>query len=65
MIISNRINKLRKERNLTKTQLAKALGVSTKTVECWEKNADKIKSGSIIKLARFFEVKVDYILCLE
>jgi len=65
MTISNQIKTLRKEKKLTKAQLAKALGVSITTVSRWEKNADKIKGSNIIKLSRFFEVTVDYILCLE
>lgn len=61
----NIIKELRLENNLSKDQLAEALGISQMSVTRWENGQTEPLASSIIKLAKFFHVTADYILELE
>jgi len=63
--LAARIKELRTKKNLSKIQLATAIGVCAKTIYNWELESKDLKAGYILKLARFFNVTVDYLLGLE
>lgn len=42
--------------------LAKAIGVSQKAVDYWERGVNEPKASYIIKLADFFGVSADFLL---
>lgn len=63
--IGDRVKQLREAANLSQAQLAKKLDVKSQTVNQWEHGERDLKTGYIIKLANFFGVSADYILCLE
>ena len=52
---------LRKERDYTQAQLAKALGVSTSTVAMWERGERYPTRTMCEKIADFFDVDMDYL----
>ena len=56
MTVGERIKELRIEKGLSQTQLAKAIGVSQKAIDYWERNVNEPKSSYVISLVRFFEI---------
>ena len=62
---SNRLKELRIELNLSQQGLAKAIGVTQKAIDFWEKDINEPKASYIIKLAKFFNVSSDYLLGIE
>ncbi len=62
---SNRLKELRNELNLSQQSLAKAIGVTQKAIDFWEKDINEPKVSYIIKLAKFFKVSTDYLLGIE
>ena len=63
--LSKRLFQLRKEKNISQQQLAKAVGATQKAVDFWEKGINEPKATYIINLAIFFGVSADYLLGLE
>ena len=59
----NRIKELRLRENLKQTELADALGISQATLSNWERGDFEPDNESVIKLADFFNVNIDYLLC--
>ena len=64
-IFSERLYKLRKERGLSQSTVAKAIGVSLGIVCYWETNKSEPTASNIVKLARYFSVSADYLLGLS
>lgn len=62
MLIAERIKELRSELGLTQSQLAKAIGVSQKAVDYWERGINEPKATYICRMAEFFNVSADYLL---
>lgn len=60
--IGQRITQLRKQQNLSQEELAKKANVSRTIVGNYERNANTPSIEVIIKLARIFNVSVDYIV---
>ncbi len=58
----NNLRKLRKSKGLTQTEIAQFIGITQNSYSYWENDKVKIDNASIIKLADFFGVSVDYIL---
>lgn len=58
----NNLKKLRKSKGLTQEELAKYIGISQNSYSYWENDKVKIDNASILKLADYFGVSVDYIL---
>ena len=54
------IKELRKNRRLTQTELSKALGVSKSMISSYESDSRAPSYNVLIKLARFFNVPMDY-----
>ena len=59
MKLGQRIKELRIEKELSQMQLAKAVGVSQKAVDYWERNVNEPKSSYIIALVNIFEISFD------
>lgn len=64
-MLGDKIKTLRKSNNMTQSQLSKAIGVSTGAVGLWELNKREPDSITLLKIARFFNVTVDYLLSNE
>ena len=62
--ISERIKKLRVNANLSIKELSEKLNVSCSTIYRWE-SSGKIRVRHLILLSRFYNVRANYILCLE
>lgn len=45
--------------------LEKELGFAQGTIGNWRRNKNKVSTEAIIKLARYFNVSADYLLCLS
>ena len=63
--VSKRLFQLRKERNLSQQHLAKAIGVTQKAIDFWEKGINEPKATYIVNLAIYFGVSAGYLLGLE
>jgi len=58
----NKIRELRKKQNMTQKELAKQLQIADSTLSYWEMGKYEPDKEALIKLSRFFEVPIDYIL---
>ena len=56
---------LRNEDGLSQDKLATLLGTSKSTISCWETGEREPGMRSLIKLAKFFKVSIDYLVGLE
>ena len=61
-MLGAKIKLLRKNNNVTQSQLAKFLGVSTGAVGLWELNKRNPDIEILLKIAQFFKVTVDFLL---
>ena len=64
-MIGARIKELRTERGISQRELGKAIGVSQKAIDYWEREVNEPKASYIILLANYFEVSADVILCIK
>lgn len=62
---NNRIKKLRESRNIGQKELAIDLKVTQPTVSNWELGYKEPSSKSAAKIADYFGVSIDYLLCRE
>ncbi|HEN2499470.1 helix-turn-helix transcriptional regulator [Streptococcus agalactiae] len=51
-----------RENKMSQEKLASAIGVSTQTINAWEKDITVIRGENLIKLCRYFNVKSSDIL---
>lgn len=58
----NRIAELRKQKGLKQIDFASAMGVSQSTLSNWETGRNQADPDSLIKLADYFNVTVDYLM---
>ena len=61
---ADNVKLLRKERGLTQGELAKEIGVITRTVSYWETGGQECSLDMLIKVAQFFGVSTDVLLGL-
>lgn len=59
------LKQLRKFNNLTQLQVANAIGISQRTYSNYEIGTREPDINTIIKLADYFNVTIDYLLCHE
>ena len=59
MKLGEKIKELRIESNLSQMELAKAIGVSQKAIDYWERNVNEPKASYIIALVKFFNLTFD------
>lgn len=58
----NNLRKLRTEKNLTQTELAKIIGIKQNTLSYWERGVCDIDNTALKQLAKYFNCTTDYIL---
>lgn len=58
----NRLKELRLRCSLSQSELAKKMGVQRATVNAWEMGISLPNAQSLVLLAKFFKVSVDYLL---
>ena len=61
MHYSERVRALREDRDLTQTQVAELLHIGQKTYSDYELGKTRIPLESVIILARYYNVNMDYI----
>lgn len=61
----NRIRELRSNHKVTQAMLAKHLGIAQNTLSYWEQGTYDVDTESLQKIADYFGVSVDYILCRD
>lgn len=59
-----RLTKLREDKGLSLEDVAKDLNLDKTTLKMWENNKKVLTISSIIKIAKYFNVSVDYLLGL-
>ena len=62
---SERLKELREERGLTKKDLAKEVGLADTAIGKWELRQRTANIDAVIALAKFFGVKVGYLVGTE
>ncbi|MBQ8002727.1 MAG: helix-turn-helix transcriptional regulator [Clostridia bacterium] len=60
----SRLRELREDNDLNQTEIAKVLNVSQRTYSSYETGDRTIPYTALIKLARFYNTSVDYILSI-
>lgn len=65
MTTIDRIIELKAERNLTSKEVEIGAGLANSSISQWMRGKGKPSLENIIKLARYFEVSADYLLCLS
>ncbi|MBQ8522050.1 MAG: helix-turn-helix transcriptional regulator [Clostridia bacterium] len=60
----NRLTKLRKDKGLSLEDLAKDLNFHKITLNMWENSKKVLSISKLIKIAKYFNVSVDYLLGL-
>ena len=60
----NRIRDLREDHDLTQQKVADALGITQRKYSYVETGTQPLTDELLVKLARFYGVSTDYILCL-
>lgn len=59
---SETLKELRSDYGISQAVLAKAIGVTQKAIDFWEKDINEPKASYIIALAQFFVVTSDFLL---
>ncbi|MDE6790168.1 MAG: helix-turn-helix domain-containing protein, partial [Clostridia bacterium] len=57
-----RLKTLRTEENVSRKQLADALSVSLRSISYWENNQRECDFDTLLAIADYFSVSVDYLL---
>jgi transcriptional regulator with XRE-family HTH domain len=64
-IFKTRLKELRQENGIGQVELAQKLGVSKGVISLWENGLREPNMNSLILIAKFFEVTIDYLVGLE
>jgi transcriptional regulator with XRE-family HTH domain len=64
-MFKNRLKELRQEKGIGQVELAQKIGVSKGVISFWENGLREPNMHSLILLAQFFEVTIDYLVGLE
>jgi len=59
MSIGEKIKELRLEKGLSQLKLGKAIGVSQKAIDYWERSVNEPKASYIISLVKIFDISFD------
>ncbi len=65
MTIIDRIFQLKEEQNLTSKDVELGAGLANSSLSQWKKGKGKPSLENIVKVAAFFHVTTDYLLCLS
>ncbi|MBT9174044.1 MAG: HTH-type transcriptional regulator Xre [Syntrophomonadaceae bacterium] len=60
--VGDRLRELREKKGATQDELAEYMEVQRSTVAKWENGAQDFKSAAIVRLARYFNCSIDYLL---
>lgn len=63
--LGERLKSLRKEKGISQTELANALGVSKGIISLWECDLREPLASNVALISRYFGISADYILGLE
>ncbi len=63
-MLSRRLRDLREDKDLRQEDVAKAIGIPTRTYGNYEMGVRNVPLDMLIKLAQFYEVSTDYLLGL-
>lgn len=58
-----RVSNLMSERNITAYKLARSTGISSGNITDWKNGKASPSYGALVKIAKYFNVSVDYLLC--
>lgn len=61
-MVNLRLNELRKEKNLTQSDVSKRLRIARETYSRYESGQREMTYASLVELADLFDVSVDYLL---
>ncbi len=61
--MKNRIKDLREDRDLRQLDLSLATGIDQRTISNYETGKTSPDAFALVKLAEFFNVSIDYLLC--
>ena len=64
-VFCERLKELRLDRKVGQVELAKSIGVSKGVISLWENGLREPTMSSLISLAEFFEVSIDYLVGLK
>lgn len=64
-MFKDRLLELRKEKGLSQSVVANAIGVSQKSIDFWEKGTNEPKLSYILALANFFQVSVEFLIGIK
>lgn len=59
---AERLKELRTEKDMRQDDLAKVLNVNQRTISNWEKSIHEPDYDTLIKIAAYFDVPIDYLL---
>lgn len=65
LILAERLYILRKEMNITQEAASKELGISLNSYCRYEKNEREPNAPTLVKMARFYNVSLDYLVGLK
>lgn len=63
--MKNRLKELRKEKGMSRYELAEQLGITYRTIQRWEKEERPIRIINALNLSIFFDVSTSYLLGLS
>ena len=63
--MKNRIEEIRKEKNILQDELAKALGVSRQTISSLENGRYNPSITLAYKIAKYFKMTIEEVFCFE
>ena len=64
-VFKNNLKMLRLERGLGQVDLAKELGLSKGIISLWENGLREPNMSSLIVIAKFFNVSIDYLVGID
>ncbi len=64
-VFCERIKELRQDKKVGQVELAKSIGVSKGVISLWENGLREPTMSSLIALAEFFEVSIDYLVGMK
>ena len=65
IMFAQRIKELRLDKNIGQEELAKRINVSKGIISLWENGLREPSMRSLIVLAKFFDVSIDYLVGLK
>lgn len=64
-VFGERLKELRRDRKIGQVELSKYLGLSKGIISLWENGLREPSMSSLISLAQFFNVSIDYLVGIK